>query len=214
VSNWPSYFCYGRNTADSDDLMIRRSRSIRRWNSNNDHRYKPAANYHFWVLRGLLSFDFYVRFFFLNFGWSLSETRESKTNMGGGDRIVLTSKPNYLRILHTWSILSTKREVEMVVGPVFIPFVRIQKVVQSPLRRPCHLQEVQEGGAVGDGCDGRAWVLEALLQLIARAGKVSPRRAWLLVGGPLEGFLRPMLPGPFWAFTFKRDKSRGLKAER
>ena len=46
----------------------------------------------------------------------------SETNMGGGDRIVLRSEPSYLRLLHTWSILSTKSEVAMVVGPVFTPF--------------------------------------------------------------------------------------------
>jgi len=40
----------------------------------------------------------------------------SETNMGGGDRIVLRSKPMYLRLLHTWSIMSTKIEVEMVVA--------------------------------------------------------------------------------------------------
>ena len=57
-------------------------------------------------------------------------------------------------------------------------------------------------------------VLEVILQLIARAGKVPPRRAWLLVGGPLEVCLRPILPGPFWAFPFKEDKSRSLKVER
>ena len=29
----------------------------------------------------------------------------------------------------------------------------------------------------------------------------------------LKNLLRPILPGPAWAFTFKRDKSRGFKAE-
>ena len=75
---------------------------------------------------------------------------------------------------------------------------------------------MQEGGAVGDGGDGcdRAGVLEVILQVIVGAGEVPPRRAWLLVGGPLEGFLRPILPGPFWAFTFQRDKSQGFKVRR
>ena len=52
--------------------------------------------------------------------------------------------------------------------------------------------------AVGDGGDGsgRAWVLEVILQVIVRAGTVPTRRAWLLVGGPLEGFLRPILHAP------------------
>ena len=69
---------------------------------------------------------------------------------------------------------------------------------------------------MGDGGDGRgrAWVLEVILQVIIRAGKVPQRRTWLLVGGPLAGFFRSILPGPFWAFTFKRDKSRCFKAER
>ena len=49
---------------------------------------------------------------------------------------------------------------------------------------------------MGDGGDGsgRAWVLEVILQLIVRAGKVTPRRAWILGGGPLEVLLRPILP--------------------
>ena len=61
---------------------------------------------------------------------------------------------------------------------------------------------------------GRARVLEVILQVIVGEGKIPPRRARLLVGGPLEGFLRPILPGPFWAFTLKRDKSRCFEAER
>ena len=54
---------------------------------------------------------------------------------------------------------------------------------------------------MGDGGDGigRAWVVEVILQVIVRAGKEPPRRAWVLVG--------PILPGPLWAFTFKRDRS-------
>ena len=40
-------------------------------------------------------------------------------HMGGGDRIVLRSKHNYIRLLCTWSTMSIK--IEMVVGPVFIP---------------------------------------------------------------------------------------------
>jgi hypothetical protein len=69
--------------------------------------------------------------------------------------------------------------------------------------------------AVGDGGDGsgRAWVLEDILQVIVRAGKVPPRWACLVFVGPLEVFLRPILPGPLWALTFQRDKSRGLKEE-
>jgi hypothetical protein len=47
----------------------------------------------------------------------------SETNMGEGDRIVLRSSPNYLRLLHNWSIMSTKIEVEMVVGRVVIPII-------------------------------------------------------------------------------------------
>ena len=83
--------------------------------------------------------------------------------------------------------MSIKKEVEMVVGSGFIPVVQAWESVHPPLRRPCHPQEVQGGGSVGDGCYRRAWVLEAILQLISRAGKVPPRRAWILVGGPLEG---------------------------
>ena len=56
----------------------------------------------------------------------------SGTNMGGEDRIVLRSKPNYLRLLHTWSIMSTKIEVEMVVGRVVIPSI----MVHPPILRP------------------------------------------------------------------------------
>ena len=48
-------------------------------------------------------------------------TPRSETNMGGGDQIVLRSKPNYLRLQHTWSIMSSKIEVEMVIGRVVIP---------------------------------------------------------------------------------------------
>ena len=70
---------------------------------------------------------------------------------------------------------------------------------------------------MGDGGhgSGRAWVLEVILQVIVRAGKEPPRRAWILFGrvGPLEVLLRPILPGPALAFTFNRDKSRGFKAE-
>ena len=38
---------------------------------------------------------------------------------------------------------------------------------------------------MGDGGDGRgrAWVLEVILQVIVRAGKVPPRRAFLMVDG-------------------------------
>ena len=43
------------------------------------------------------------------------------------DRSTVRSKPNYLRLLHTWSIMSTKNEVEMVVlqvvGHVAIPML-------------------------------------------------------------------------------------------
>ena len=69
--------------------------------------------------------------------------------------------------------------------------------------------------AVGDGGDGsgRAWVLEVILQVIVRTGKVPPRRAWVFDVEPLEVFLRPILPGPLWAFTFNRDKRWGFKAE-
>ena len=42
----------------------------------------------------------------------------SNTNIGGGDRIDLRSNPNYLRLLHTCIIVSTKGEFKMVVGPV------------------------------------------------------------------------------------------------
>ena len=38
---------------------------------------------------------------------------QSETNGGGGDRIVLRSKPNYLILLQTCSIISIKIEVEM-----------------------------------------------------------------------------------------------------
>ena len=112
--------------------------------------------------------------------------------------------------------MSTKIEVEMVVAS---PHSSKSRRVHPPVLRPCQPQLVQECGAVGDGGDGgdgrgRAWVLEFILQLIARAGKGPPRRAWLPVGGPLEGFLSPISLGQFWAFTFKRDKSRGFKAER
>ena len=71
--------------------------------------------------------------------------------------------------------------------------------------------------AVGDGGDGigRAWVVEVILQVIVRAGKEPPRRVWIFFVrvGPLAVLLRSILPGPVWAFTFKRDKSRGFKAE-
>ena len=70
---------------------------------------------------------------------------------------------------------------------------------------------------MGDGGagSGRAWVLEVILKVIVRAGKEPSRQAWILFVrvGPLEVLLRPILPGPVWAFTFKRDKSRGFKAE-
>ena len=68
---------------------------------------------------------------------------------------------------------------------------------------------------MGDGADGSgcAWVLEVILQVIVRAGKVPPRRAWLLDVGPLEVFLRPILPGLMWAFTFKQDRRRGFEVE-
>ena len=58
-------------------------------------------------------------------------------------------------------------------------------------------------GDAGDG-SGLAWVLEVLLQVIVRAGKVPPRRAWLVVVGPPEVFLRPILPGRcgLWCVVF------------
>ena len=62
----------------------------------------------------------------------------SETNMEVGDRIVLRSKPSYLRLLHTWSIMSTKIEVEveMVVGRVLIPIIIPTKGVHPPVLRP------------------------------------------------------------------------------
>ena len=77
------------------------------------------------------------------------------TNMGGGDRIVLRCKPNYLRLLHTWSIMSTKIEVEMVVGPVFIPPF-IQRGVST---HPSFAHDIRSDAGrwctVGNGGDGR-----------------------------------------------------------
>ena len=64
------------------------------------------------------------------------ETRESESKMAWGDRIDLGSKPNYLRLLHTWSIMSTKIEVEMVVGCVVIPIIIVEKGVHPPVLRP------------------------------------------------------------------------------
>jgi len=50
-------------------------------------------------------------------------------------------------------------------------------------------------------------VLEVILQVIVRAGKVPPRRAWLVVVvGPLEVFLRPILLGPLWASSLSGTK--------
>ena len=68
-------------------------------------------------------------------GWSVVETR-IETNIGGGDRIVLRSKPIYLSLLHTCSIISTKIEVEMVVGRVVIPNIFQFKGVHPPVFRP------------------------------------------------------------------------------
>ena len=78
-------------------------------------------------------------------------TPRSETNMGGGDRIVLRYKHNYLRLLHTYSIISTKIEVEMVVGRVVIPNIFPLKGVHPPVFRPRQPQQDQEGVAVGDG---------------------------------------------------------------
>ena len=64
----------------------------------------------------------------------------SETNIGAGVQIVLRSKPNYLRLLHIWSIMSTKIEVEMVVGRVFIPFIQVEKGVHQSVLRPRHPQ--------------------------------------------------------------------------
>ena len=51
---------------------------------------------------------------------------------------------------------------------------------------------------MGDGGDGigRAWVVKVIFQVIVRAGKESPRRAWIFFVrvGPLEVLLRPILP--------------------
>ena len=65
---------------------------------------------------------------------------------------------------------------------------------------------------MGDGGDGRgrARVLDNL-QVIVGAGKVPPRRAWFLVGGPLGGFLRTILPGSLWAFTLSGTKVGALR---
>jgi len=57
------------------------------------------------------------------FGWSLLKTRESEPKMGGGNRIVLASKPDYLRLLHACIIVSTKGECKMVAGPIVMPMV-------------------------------------------------------------------------------------------
>ena len=66
-----------------------------------------------------------------------------ETNMGGGDQIVLRSKPNYLRLLHNCSIVSTKIEVEMVVGRVVIPNIFPLKGVHPPVFRPRQPQKVE-----------------------------------------------------------------------
>ena len=59
-------------------------------------------------------------------------------NIGGGERIVLRSKPDYLRLLHAWSIMSTKIEVEMVVGRVVIPII-IRSREGCPPTRSSHI---------------------------------------------------------------------------
>jgi len=68
----------------------------------------------------------------------------------------------------------------MVVGPDFIPIVQgvpTRKSMHRAHCHQCHAQELHEGRAVGDGCCRRALVLEAILLLIAKAGKIPPHRA-------------------------------------
>jgi len=135
----------------------------------------------------------------------------SKTNMGGGGWIVLRSKPNYLRLLEHHVNQDRGRDGR-----------RSRRHPNHHSRKGCPpTRPSSTPAAVGakKRCSGRgfgrvrAWVLEVILQVIVRAGKVPPRRTWFLVGGSLEGFLRSILSGP-WAFTFKRDKSRCFKSER
>ena len=138
------------------------------------------------------------------------------TNRGGGDRIILRSMQSKLQLQQTCGILSIKIKIEVVdvgVVRVFIPNLFLLKGVHPPILRPLHPQEVQERGAVGDGGDGlgRAWVLEVILQVVVRAGKKPPRRAWVLFHlGPLEVLLRPILPGPAWAFAYSSRFSFAL----
>ena len=88
----------------------------------------------------LFFFIFLVFLLFIFFIWDglywKPASLLSKTNMGEGDRIVLRSKPNYLSLLHTCNIMSTKIEVEMVVGRVVIPNIISIKGVHPPVLRP------------------------------------------------------------------------------
>ena len=103
-----------------------------------------------------------------------------------------------LHLQQTCGILSIKIKIEVVevgVVLVFIPNFSLLKGVYPPILRPLHPHQVQELAAVGDGGDGlgRAWVLEVILQLVGRAGKKPPRRAWVLLHvGPREVPLRPI----------------------
>ena len=42
----------------------------------------------------------------------------------------------YLRLLHTWSIISTKIDGAIVVGRFFIPFIQVEKGIHPPVLRP------------------------------------------------------------------------------
>ena len=84
-----------------------------------------------------------------DFGWSLLETRKNESKMR-------KIQDYATRLRHTRTIVSTvKSEVEMVVGPDFIPIVYgvpTQESIHPVRRHPCHEQELHEGRAVRDRC--------------------------------------------------------------